>query len=69
MSRRLYLSACVKQLRVEQQAEVFKYLLLQQWGEWEALSRCFTDTARVALMLNRNVSIPARLKLELEYSH
>jgi hypothetical protein len=37
----------VKQLPVEQQAEVFKYLLLQQWGEWEALSRYGGDRARL----------------------
>jgi hypothetical protein len=37
----------VKQLSVEQQAEVFKYLLLQQWGEWEALSRYGCDRVRL----------------------
>jgi hypothetical protein len=28
----------VKQLSPEQQVEVFRFLLLQQWGEWESLS-------------------------------
>jgi hypothetical protein len=28
----------VKQLPVGQQVEVFRFLLLQQWGKWESLS-------------------------------
>jgi hypothetical protein len=37
----------VKQLPVAQQAEVFKYLLLQQWGEWEVLSSYGSGQARL----------------------
>jgi hypothetical protein len=37
----------VKQLPVEQQAEVFRFLLLQQWGKWESLSRYGADKARL----------------------
>ncbi len=29
----------VKQLPTEQQVEVFRFLLLQQWGKWKSLSR------------------------------
>ena len=29
----------VKQLSPEQQTEIFQFLLLQQWGRWESLSR------------------------------
>jgi len=29
----------VKQLSPEQQIEVFRFLLSQQWGQWELLSR------------------------------
>jgi hypothetical protein len=36
----------VKQLPVEQQAEVFRFLLLQQWGRWESLSRYGADKVR-----------------------
>ena len=37
----------VKQLPVEQQVEVFKFLLLQQWGTWESLSRYGADKVRL----------------------
>lgn len=37
----------VKQLPVEQQLEVFRYLLLQQWGKWESLSRYGAEKARL----------------------
>lgn len=37
----------VKQLPVEQQVEVFRFLLLQQWNEWELLSRYGTDKVRM----------------------
>jgi hypothetical protein len=37
----------VKQLPVGQQVEVFRFLLLQQWGKWEALSRYGAEKARL----------------------
>lgn len=37
----------VKQLPVEQQVEVFKFLLLQQWGKWESLSRYGAEKAKL----------------------
>lgn len=37
----------VKQLPVEQKLEVFRFLLLQQWGKWELLSRYGADKARL----------------------
>jgi hypothetical protein len=37
----------VKQLPAEQQIEVFRFLLLQQWGQWESLSRYGADRARL----------------------
>lgn len=37
----------VKQLPAAQQAEVFRFLLLQQWGEWGALSHYGADKARL----------------------
>lgn len=37
----------VKQLSSEQQLEVFRFLLLQQWGKWESLSRYSADQARL----------------------
>jgi hypothetical protein len=37
----------VKQLPSEQQIEVFRFLLLQQWGQWESLSRYGEDRARL----------------------
>ena len=37
----------VKQLPVGQQVEVFRFLLLQQWGEWESLSRYGAEKARL----------------------
>jgi hypothetical protein len=37
----------VKQLSVGQQVEVFRFLLLQQWGKWESLSRYGTQKARL----------------------
>lgn len=39
--------ALVKQLPIEQQVEVFKFLLLQQWETWESLSRYGADKARL----------------------
>jgi len=36
----------VKQLPVEQQVEIFKFLLLQQWEKWESLSRYGADKVR-----------------------
>lgn len=37
----------VKQLPTEQQLEVFRFLLLQQWGEWESLSRYGVERAKL----------------------
>jgi hypothetical protein len=37
----------VKQLPVGQQVEVFRFLLLQQWGKWESLSRYRAEKARL----------------------
>lgn len=37
----------VKQLPTEQQVEVFRFLLLQQWGQWESLSRYGIDKVRL----------------------
>jgi hypothetical protein len=37
----------VKQLSPEQQVEIFRFLLLQQWGEWESLSHYGADKARL----------------------
>ena len=37
----------VKQLPSEQQIEVFRFLLLQQWGQWESLSLYGAGRARV----------------------
>jgi hypothetical protein len=37
----------VKQLSVEQQVEVLRFLLLQQWSQWESLSRYGVDQARL----------------------
>lgn len=37
----------VKQLPIEQQVEVFKFLLLQQWGQWESLSRYGVEKVRI----------------------
>ncbi len=37
----------VKQLSAEQKLEVFRFLLLQQWSQWESLSRYGTDKARL----------------------
>jgi hypothetical protein len=37
----------VKQLSAEQQAEVFRFLLLQQWGTWESLSRYGVDQVKL----------------------
>jgi hypothetical protein len=36
----------VKQLPVGQQVEVFRFLLLQQWGKWESTSRYGAEKAR-----------------------
>jgi hypothetical protein len=38
----------VKQLPVGQQIEVFRFLLLQQWGKWESISRYGAERARLA---------------------
>ena len=38
----------VRQLPGEQQAELFKMLLIQQWGTWEALSSYGSERVRVA---------------------
>lgn len=37
----------VKQLPVGQQVEVFRFLLLQQWGKWESLSSYGAEKARL----------------------
>lgn len=37
----------VKQLSNEQQIEVFRFLLLQQWGQWDSLSHYGVDRARL----------------------
>ena len=37
----------VKQLPAEQQIEVFRFLLLQQWGQWESLSAYGAEKARL----------------------
>jgi hypothetical protein len=37
----------VKQLPTEQQIEVFRFLLLQQWGQWESLSKYGVDKAMI----------------------
>jgi hypothetical protein len=37
----------VKQLSAEQQVEVFRFLLLQQWSTWESLSRYGVDQVRL----------------------
>ena len=38
----------VKQLPVEQQAEIFKFLLGQQWKPWQMLSEYGSDKVRLA---------------------
>ena len=48
----------VRQLPMERQAEIFQFLLLQQWGQWESLSRYGTDRVRLVAQergLNWNV--------------
>jgi len=37
----------VKQLSPQQQIEVFRFLLIQQWGQWELLSRYGSGQARL----------------------
>jgi hypothetical protein len=37
----------VKQLPPRQQAEVFKYLILQQWSTWDSLSNYGTERVRI----------------------
>lgn len=37
----------VRQLPAEQQAEIFQFLLLQQWGQWESLSSYGADKVRL----------------------
>lgn len=39
----------VKQLPTEQQIEVFRFLLLQQWEQWESLSQYGEDRARLVV--------------------
>jgi hypothetical protein len=38
----------VRQLPIEQQTEIFRFLLLQQWGQWESLSRYGENKVKVA---------------------
>lgn len=38
----------VKQLPTEQQTEIFRFLLLQQWGQWESLSSYGANKVKVA---------------------
>lgn len=38
----------VKQLPVEQQEEIFRFLLLQQWRKWQLLSQYGSDKVRLA---------------------
>jgi hypothetical protein len=38
----------VNQLPVEQQAEIFRFLLVQQWGQWQLLSQYGSDKVRLA---------------------
>lgn len=40
----------VKQLEREQQLEIFNFLLLQEWGQWESLSRYGAEKVRNAAM-------------------
>ncbi len=37
----------VKQLSPQQQAEVFKYLILQQWSTWDSLSNYGAEKVRI----------------------
>lgn len=37
----------VKQLPPQQQAEVFKYLILQQWSTWDSLSNYGAEKVRI----------------------
>lgn len=37
----------VKQLPIGRQLEVFRFLLLQQWGKWESPSRYGVEKARL----------------------
>ncbi|MDJ1174276.1 hypothetical protein [Roseofilum capinflatum] len=37
----------VKQLPHQQQLDLFQFLLLQQWGQWESLSRYGVEKARL----------------------
>lgn len=36
----------VKQLPIEQQVEVFRFLICQQWSKWESLSHYGSDKVR-----------------------
>lgn len=38
----------VRQLPTEQQTEIFRFLLLQQWGQWESLSRYGKNKVKIA---------------------
>ena len=40
----------VKQLETEEQLEIFNFLLLQEWGQQESLSRYGADKVRNAAM-------------------
>lgn len=37
----------IKQLPAEQQAEILRFLLLRQWGNWQSLSCYGADKARL----------------------
>lgn len=37
----------IKQLPVEQQVEVFRFLLLQEWSQWKSLSRYGVDKVKL----------------------
>ena len=42
----------VKQLPVEQQVEIFRFLLLQQWEKWNSLSQYGSEKARLVAQEN-----------------
>ena len=55
----------VKQLPVGRQTEVFRFLLLQQWGKWESISRYGADRARLVAQ-ERNLDWDAMTEEERE---
>ena len=55
----------IKQLPVEQQVEVFRFLLLQQWERWVSLSRYGADKARLVAQ-NRGFDWDAMTEEERE---